>query len=231
MQNAVVIRHVQFEGLGSFESVLASRAIPYRYLDAGIDDLGPAAEADLLVVLGGTISAYQVSSFPFLKREIALIGDSVRRGTSVLGICLGAQLISASLGGQVYPGPQKEIGWSPLTLTEAGLASPLAVLRANHGKVLHWHGDVFDLPPGAVRLASTPITPNQAFSIGKKVLGLQFHPELQVSNLERWLIAFSQNLAAAGIDPKDLRAQGQKEGPAMERAGKALFNAWLDRLG
>jgi GMP synthase (glutamine-hydrolysing) len=230
-KDAIVIRHVLFEGLGSLEAVLAARGISHRYLDAGIDDLGPAAKAELLIVLGGSLSAYQQESFPFLKREIAAIGEAIGRGAGVFGICLGAQLIAASLGARVYEGRQKEIGWAPVQLTEAGLASPLAVLGANRGQVLHWHKDVFDLPQGAVRLASSAVTPNQAFGLGERVLGVQFHPELQIANLERWLIAFSQSLRAAGIEPAALRRQAQRFGPGMERAGKALFNAWLDRLG
>ncbi|XSG83053.1 MAG: glutamine amidotransferase [Methyloligella sp. ZOD6] len=230
MQKAIAIRHVLFEGLGSLEAVLQARQIELQYLDAGIDDLGPAANADLLLILGGSISAYQHDEFPFLKREIAVIKRAMDRGVPTFGICLGAQLMSLGLGAKVYANRECEIGWAPIALTEEGKESALAVLGANGGQVLHWHKDVFDLPEGTTRLASTELTPNQAFSKGRRILGVQFHPELQVNNLERWLIATSQALRGAGIRPQSLRDQARTHGPGMERTGKALLNAWLDQL-
>ncbi len=230
MQKAVAIRHVLFEGLGALEAVLQERGIELHYLDAGIDDLQPAADADLVIILGGSISAYQFDHFPFLRPEVDVIRQAMDRGVPTFGICLGAQLMSLALGSKVYANTDREIGWGPLTLTEEGEQSVLAKLVENDHTVLHWHRDVFDLPEGATRLASTPMTPNQAFSKGKRLLGIQFHPELEVNNLERWLITTSQSLIGAGIPPQQLRDQAQAHGPGMEKAGRAMFGAWLDQL-
>ena len=228
MQNAVAIRHVSFEDAGILGDVLTERGIRLRYLEAGIDDLAPAKDADLLLVLGGPIGIYEFDRYPFLKHELATIEAAVKQGTPVVGICLGCQALAAVLAARVYPGKQKELGWDQLTLTEEGKASPLGVLEGVH--ILNWHGDTFDLPAGATRLASTDITPNQAFAYVPKVLALQFHVELPARDLERWLIGHTGELASAKVDLGAMRAETARLAPAANDAGKRLFNAWLDGL-
>src|SRR3990170_94676 len=147
MKHAIAIRHVAFEDAGTLEDVLEGRGIELRYLEAGIDDLTPAKDADLLVVLGGPIGIYEVERYPFLKGELATIEAAVAKGTPVVGICLGAQALAAVLAARVYPNSRKELGWGPLTLTKDGAESPLGALSGFD--VLHWHGDTFDLPAGA----------------------------------------------------------------------------------
>ena len=127
-------------------------------------------------MLGGPIGIYEVDRYPFLKDELAIIEAAVKKGVPVIGICLGCQALAAVLAARVYPGKQKELGWDEMTLTKEGKASPLGAIDGV--RVLNWHGDTFDLPVGATRLASTAITPNQAFTYGPKVLALQFHVEL-----------------------------------------------------
>jgi GMP synthase (glutamine-hydrolysing) len=226
MRNAVAIRHVAFEDAGILADVLAGRGIKLSHLDAGVDDLAPAKDADLLLVLGGPIGIYEFDRYPFLKHELAAIEAAMRRGTPVIGICLGAQALAAVLAARVYPGKRKELGWAPFTLTEDGASSPLGALAGL--PVLHWHGDIFDLPAGATRLASTEITPNQAFAYGLKVLALQFHVELLAKDLERWLIGHTVELANAKVDLARLRADTARLAPAVNDAAKRLFDAWLD---
>lgn len=226
MQNAVAIRHVSFEDAGILGDVLAARGIGLRYLEAGIDDLTLAKNADLLLVLGGPIGIYEFDRYPFLKHELATIEAAVKQGTPVAGICLGCQALAAVLAARVYPGKQKELGWDVLTLTEEGKASPLGVLEGVH--ILNWHGDTFDLPAGATRLASTDITPNQAFAYGPNVLALQFHVELPARDLERWLIGHTGELASSKVDLGQMRAETARLAPAANDAGKRLFNSWLD---
>ena len=229
MRNAIAIRHVAFEDAGILEDVLAARDIPFRYLDAGVDDLSAAKDADLLIVLGGPIGIYEVARYPFLKDEFAVIEKALNRHTPLIGICLGAQAIAAVLGARVYPGREKEIGFGLISLSREGRASPLAALGDNDFRVLHWHGDTFDLPVGTTRLAETAITPIQAFARGPKVLALQFLVEARARALERWLIGHTGELAAAGIDLTQLRADNARLGPGLERAGTKLFNDWLDQ--
>ena len=228
MQNAVAIYHVAFEDAGTLGPLLEARGIGLTYLQAGRDDLTPALDADLVLVLGGPIGIYEIDRYPFLKDELAIIEKVVKKGTPVLGICLGAQALAAVLAARVYPGPQAELGWDTLTLTEEGQASPLGVLEGLH--ILNWHGDTFDLPSGATRLASTALTPNQAFSYGPKVLALQFHAELPGRDMERWLIGHTLELAKNNVDLATLRELTARYAPPTNAASRTLFNAWLDGL-
>jgi hypothetical protein len=121
----------------------------------------------LLIVLGGPIGAYETDTYPFLAAEIALLERRLMHDRPTLGICLGSQLMAKALGARVFPGPLKEIGWGRIDLTEAGAGSSLASLGSEDSEVLHWHGDTFDLPAGAVRLACNANYENQAFAFGK----------------------------------------------------------------
>jgi GMP synthase (glutamine-hydrolysing) len=230
VKQALAVRHVHFEDLGVFAPVLEAHGYGVAYAEAGIDDLtaADAASPDLLVVLGAPIGAYEEALYPFLEAELTLIRRRLESGRPILGICLGAQLIARVLGAEVKPGPAKEIGWAPVSLTEAGLAGPLRHL--GDVPVLHWHGDAFTLPAGAERLASTPICPNQAFSKGPAVLGFQFHPEALAAGFERWLIGHAAEIAGAGLSPNDLRRDaGLYAGAAGER-GQRVLEDWLAAL-
>jgi GMP synthase (glutamine-hydrolysing) len=228
MKNAIAIRHVAFEDAGTLEPVLKDRGIALRYLEAGVDDLSPAKSADLLVVLGGPIGIYEIGRYPFIKEELATIETAVKKGVPVIGICLGCQALAAVLAARVYPGKQKELGWDEMTLTVEGKSSPLGAIEGV--RVLNWHGDTFDLPVGATRLASTAITPNQAFTYGPKVLALQFHVELPERDMEKWLIGHTMELTSSKADLAKIRAETARYAAAANVAGKRLFDEWLDKL-
>lgn len=228
-KTATVIRHVAFEDLGSFAGPLASRGYGIRFLEAGCDALDPAQEADLLIVLGGPISANDSALYPWISEEIRLIRTRMDRDRPLLGICLGAQLMARALNAAVDFAPAKEIGFAPLKLTEAGWRSPLAALGGE--PVLHWHGENFDLPAGAERLASTAVCPNQSFRIGPRVLACQFHPEAADGRFERWLIGHHGELQAEGVDIGRLREAERAERTGLRERGEALLLAWLDGFG
>lgn len=214
--------------VGTLDAVLSNQGYTLHYLDPAIDDIDGVQDADLLIVLGGPIGAYDEQIYPFLKDELAVMRQRLDTGKPLLGICLGAQLIARALGAKVYPLGVKEIGFSPVTLTPDGQESVLAALGET--PVLHWHGDQFDIPVGGVHLASTPIGTNQAFSLGSNVLGLQFHLEADVSKLEQWLVGHANELSQAGIDPCMLRADATRLEERLTIAARTVFADWLNGL-
>ncbi|CAN7694793.1 glutamine amidotransferase [Acidovorax sp. LjRoot118] len=231
MKTSLVLRHVPFEDLGLLAPVLQQRGYSVRTHDAGVgpleDSLHP--EPDLLVVLGGPIGAFDETAYPFLADTLALLRERLARRLPVLGICLGAQLMARALGAGVAPMGHKEIGFAPLALTPGGERSVLAPL-AQGTPVLHWHGDQFEIPPGAENLATTPLCPHQAFAVGTHALALQFHLEADLSRIEQWLVGHACELAAAGVDLHALRAGAREHGAALAHAAEAVFGAWLDGI-
>ena len=193
-------------------------------LDATQGEIKRAEDADLLIILGGPISVNDEPRFPFLSEERLLIEQRLAHGRATLGICLGAQLIAKVLGARVYPMGYKEIGFSPLELTEAGAKHPLSEITA---PVLHWHGEMFDLPGGATRLAYTGLCSEQAFSFDTHTLALQFHIEVRASELERWLVGHVVEIEAAGLDPSELRTQAQRWSEALEANAVRMLDAWI----
>jgi GMP synthase (glutamine-hydrolysing) len=183
-----------------------------------------------MVVLGGPIGAYDDNRYPTLGPLLSMIEKRIAAGLPTLGICLGAQLIARAMGARVYPAGQAEIGWIPLTLTDAGHASSIRHLDGRATSMLHWHGDTFDLPPGATRLASTPLCENQAFSFGNHVLGLQCHPEIRTERFEPWLIGHASELVTHQVDVLQLREDTARFGPTLEAAASRMFGEWLDQL-
>ncbi|MCC5900761.1 MAG: glutamine amidotransferase [Halomonas sp.] len=228
MKTAIALRHLHFEDVGTLVAVLSDQGYALHYLDPAIDDIDGIQEADLLIVLGGPIGAYDEQIYPFLKDELAVVRQRLDAGKPLLGICLGAQLIARALGAKVYPLGVKEIGFSPVTLTPDGQESVLAALGET--PVLHWHGDQFDIPVGGVHLASTPIGTNQAFSLGSNVLGLQFHLEADVSKLEQWLVGHANELNQAGIPPCKLREDAERLGERLTIAARTVLVEWLNNL-
>jgi GMP synthase (glutamine-hydrolysing) len=225
MRTALVICHARFLDLASFEDVLTTHGYRILYLDAGddalvLDDLSP----DVVIALGGPVSAYDLADYPWIEDEMRLLAACMRSSRPILAICLGAQILAQALGARVFKG-ETEIGWAPIVLTEAGRRS---VLRSTAGiPVLHWHGDTFELPVGAQRLASTAACTNQAFSIGS-ALAVQFHPEVSARNFERWLICNAGQIAGmTEHSVSSLREQARVHADLAVRQAKEWFAEWL----
>jgi GMP synthase (glutamine-hydrolysing) len=232
--HALVLSHVTFEDLGTLEAPLRARGFQIENVNASEASfpLPQAASCDLLVVLGGPIGVYDHQDYPFLKDEIALIAQRLAARKPILGICLGAQLMAAALGARVYPGQQgAEIGWSPLQLAP-NLDPPiwLAPLLAPGLSLFHWHGDTFDLPPGALHLAKSELYANQAFAIEDFALALQFHPEVTAGGLESWYVGHACELSHKGISAAALRSAARQHAPALEEAAARFWNLWLDSV-
>ena len=231
MKTATVIRHLAFEDLGSLTDALKQQNYVIKYVEAGLDSISKIQplSPDLVVILGGPIGAYEEQDYPFLVDELRLLERRLQADLPTLGICLGAQLMARALGARVYPGADKEIGWSPLKLSDAGRNSALSNLAAEYTDVLHWHGDTFDLPVGATHLASSQKYQNQAFSWGKSALALQFHPEVTPLGLERWFIGHAGEINATfDINVQALRADTARYAPQLEIQASKFWHTWLD---
>ncbi|WP_312408083.1 glutamine amidotransferase [Rhizobium sp.] len=230
-KTALVLRHVQFEDLGHFRPPLeyAGYEVAYSDLTDGNFCRSDPLEPDLMVILGGPVGVYENDIYPFLDREVEFIRARVEAGRPTLGVCLGAQLIAASLGAPVFPSGIKEIGFSKLRISAEGLKGPLRHLDGI--EVLHWHGDTYRLPKGAVNLASTDLIEQQAYALGHNILGLQFHPEAETGpTFERWLVGHAAELSAAKIDVPSLRAQGIEHALKLRAASISLLSGWLAGL-
>jgi len=173
-----VLQHVPFEGPAAIADWAERRGHPLTvsHLYAG-DPLPALTDFDRLVVMGGPMSVGDTDAYPWLADELQFIADAIDAGKSVVGVCLGAQLIAAALGARVYPHAHKEIGWLPVRLTDQARGLDLCDGLPAIQTVFHWHGDTFDLPAGAVHLAESEACGNQAFLVDGRVLGLQFHLE------------------------------------------------------
>ena len=185
----LVIRHAREEGLGLLEKIFQDEKTSYQYLDVFVS---PSVSVDLskasaLIVLGGTMGVYEADRYPFLAREIKLLKEAIRLRIPTLGICLGSQLLAAAMGARVYRGPQKEIGWFPVTTNPAASRDPLLKHFPSEVMAFHWHGDTFDLPQGAFHLASSERYLHQAFRIGDLAWGLQFHLEITQAMIQEWV--------------------------------------------
>jgi GMP synthase (glutamine-hydrolysing) len=231
-RSAVVLRHVPFEDLGLLAPIMRREGWEVSFRDAAVDDLSrDLADAGLLIVLGGPIGAYETEAYPFLKSELALLEYRLARDLPVLGICLGSQLMARALGSRVFAGPVKEIGWGRVELTEAGAASCLGPLADDDAVVLHWHGDSFDLPSGAQRLASNQHYENQAFAWRRNALALQFHLEADPGRLEQWYVGHAAELAAAGRSVADLRTATARLAEGRALLADRVFTRWLREVG
>lgn len=221
-----ILQHVPFEGPGAVLNWAAARGAAVRTVRLYAQDpLPDPRDPGLLVIMGGPMSVNDEAELPWLAAEKRFIGEAIRLGRPVLGICLGAQLIAASLGARVYPAPCKEIGWFPVYAEPC--ATPLMAFPASL-TVLHWHGETFDLPPGAVRLARSDVCENQAFQVGQTVIGLQFHLEMTPQNLEQLLNACGHELVEGPVIQmaEQMRAAGRHQFAACH----AQLYHLLDRL-
>jgi len=200
VKRAIVLQHTPTEGPGRVAELLAERRVALDVRHVYRDDSVPAhvEKDELLVAMGGPMGVGDVGDprYPFIAPEIALIREAIARDRPVLGICLGAQLIAAAAGARVYPNTRRvdgggvvaarEVGWGHVDFARGAPEPALAGLGARE-LVLHWHGDTFDLPRGAVPLASTLVCRNQAFRLGWRCFALQFHCELSAGDVGTWV--------------------------------------------
>jgi GMP synthase (glutamine-hydrolysing) len=183
----LVVQHEPGSPPGLLAVAAAATGVELQVVEAPGEPVPVALDgADGLVVLGGVMDADETDDYPHLARTMDLLADAAARSTPALGICLGAQLAAAALGGRAYPGPAgEELGWTKVELTEAGRADPVLGVLQEPVELFEWHHDTFDPPPGATVLAGGAVYPSQAFRLGS-VVAVQFHPEVDGPLLAGW---------------------------------------------
>src|SRR5262245_55746020 len=240
MKPVLAVRHVGREGLGTIGDALERKDAPVQIVDASAGDL-PDFDPGMwsgLVVMGGPMNVDEVEKYPFLAGEVQWLERAVEARLPVLGVCLGAQLLAKALGARVYPNTIKEIGWYEVELLPAaeddlvfgGIAKPQADAKRQM-TVFQWHGDTFDLPEGAVRLARSEQCENQAFRYGRAAYGLQFHLEVTPEIIDSWLCEGGNCGELAGlsyIDPAVIQRETPEKLPEMERLGRVVFERFVE---
>jgi len=229
MAKIYVLQHHPAENLGRIADALEGAALAWQYVRIHDGQLVPGdmKGAGGLVVMGGPMGVYQTDRYPFLKDEMALIRNAVEQGRPVMGICLGAQIVAAALGAKVEKNPRgKEIGWYPIRLEAAAHDDRLFSGIADALTTFHWHGDYFEVPNGAVSLASSNKTPCQAFRYGTNVYGLQFHIEVKRENVAMMAAAFARELEREKIAADEMIALEDQYEQEMERLSDTIFGRW-----
>ena len=230
----LVFQHVPFEILGTLNPLLKNRGFRIRYVNFDREpDAQPSIDGyDGLVVLGGPMSVYDVQGHSHLETEMKAIRAAIEREIPILGICLGAQLIARTLGAAVVVNPEKEIGWYDVSVNEAAHADPLFSHFRGVEKIFQWHGDTFEIPAGAVALASTPTCANQAFRYGDRVYAFQFHMEVDEALIDRWLTvpAFMEEIRRSGgkFVPEQIRAATGENIRSLKRLAGRTFAEFID---
>jgi GMP synthase (glutamine-hydrolysing) len=223
----VVLQHVAVEGPGRIAAALDRAGHAWstvRLYDGAPTPVGPSG-IDGLVVMGGPMSVTDTDAYPHLNAEQNLIADCLETNVPVLGVCLGSQLMAATLGANVRPGPGIELGWHDVTLNDDGRTDPVLGHLPSPFAPLHWHGDVYDVPPGAVHLASSALTPVQAFRYGDHAYGLLFHLEVDHGQVSAMAAQFPDDVAAAEAAVADLL--DPQRPAALGPAADAVFEAWV----
>ena len=233
MEEVLVFQHDPFEDLGWFAEVLEQQGADYRVLRLFHGEM-PAEDwqrVGALIVLGGPMSANEEDRFPFLRWEKRIIRAAIDESVPILGVCLGAQLIAASLGTPIFHGPVKEIGWSPISITPHGQVDSLLGYLPDRATVFQWHGDGFELPVGAIHLASSVNYKNQAFRIGRGIYGLQFHLEVTPTMIERWIDERSKDFALAPyVLPDKILADTRNYAAALRYYAERCITEFVRRL-
>ena len=223
-----VLQHHPAENLGAIADALEEAALAWQYVR--VFDGQPIPDgmkgAGGLIVMGGPQTVYQLDRYPYLRDEMRLIDSALKEHKPILGVCLGSQLLAATLGAQVRRGEQREIGWYPVRLAESARDDRL--LRGLPGEFVaaHWHSDVFDLPADAIKLASSDATEVQAYRYRDNAWGFLFHAEMTIEIMRKLVDEFGEGLSRVGIDGEAMVARAPEYLPTLGTIGSTIFSRW-----
>ena len=227
-----ILQHVAHEGPGLVADWAAARGHTLRLHSVFGEDITPLpvlAQGEGLLILGGPMSVHDEAVLPWLEPEKAFIRAVIATGSPTLGICLGAQLLAEALGSNVADGAELEIGWFPVQVSAEARMSPVLAHAPGEVTVMHWHGETFSVPPGAVPLGSSAACANQGFIWQNQVVGLQFHPEIKADLLTVMLQYEGHELTNGGsfVQSAEAIAAGLSE---HEAGARELLFGILDSL-
>lgn len=223
----LILKNFATEGPGTIEDFLVHNNMHYTVVDLARHAVDSTEDFDTLIMLGGPMSVNDEDTYPYLTHEMKLAEAFMNEGKKVFGICLGAQLMAKALGARVYPGPAKEIGWYDIELRDAGLKDSRMAHLATDGKrckVFHWHGETFDIPQGAERLAMSDLYPNQAFKYGNNAYAFQFHIEVSKQMIFDWL-------KNEPVDQKKLEQETEALYTDYASRAESFYKAFLQNTG
>jgi GMP synthase (glutamine-hydrolysing) len=228
----LVLQHIACEPPGVYEDVLRDHGAELVRVEIDEGEVLPELrDFDAIVAMGGPMSVNDEAEQPWLVDEKRLIARAVESGIPYWGVCLGVQLLAASLGARVYAGAEPEVGLLPVQLTAAARLDPVFAGLPDELLTLQWHGDTFDLPPGAVLLAGSPLFPHQAFRVGSSAYGVQFHIEVSPALAHEWAAvpayreSLDRTLGPGALDR--LIAELEVNAEPMAAAARGLFGRWL----
>lgn len=231
MKRALIIRHVPYEGVAGYRQPVEAAGFEIDRIDVSDPDFSQCdlVEPDLLIMMGGPMGVYEHEAHPWIRCQLKRLARRLEANRPTLGVCFGAQMIAAAMGGKVFAGPAKEIGFHPVTVRGETDDNPLAAIA--DVPVLHWHGDTFTLPEHVELLGSSRLYAHQAFRRGRNILALQFHAEMgEDERIHDWIEQSPESLRAAGQCPDRLRAAHAVLGPRAVAAGRRMISGWLETL-
>ncbi|MBI4654294.1 MAG: type 1 glutamine amidotransferase [Nitrospirae bacterium] len=227
----LICKNIETEGPGTIEDYLRLKNIPYKIVELSTGEALPNSDNfNTLIMMGGHMSVNESEIYPYIREEEKLVRDFISKRKKILGVCLGAQIMAKALGSRVYAGHQKEVGWYDVELTIDGVKDPLMQKLAIHPdegdfwkrfKVFHWHGETFDIPEGAVRLARSDLYPNQAFRYGSNAYAFQFHIEVTKEMVYEWFSATGGSVCGGKNEPVDIEK--------LKNDTEKFYNVYRDR--